>query len=118
MRRLSFILLTAWAMIAAPSLCSGGVLAHHCAEQAEPEHESHDDHSDHESGCSIDPCNQDTIRQNDDESQIIPHEPLPLIAAVSTVNDCLTIFGPVFEPNDESPPRNLPYHLSDRPLLD
>lgn len=113
MGRALFILLTVWALVAAPTLCSGGVLAHHCDEPAEADHESH------ESDCSVDPCNQDPIRQNDDDAALTAHKPLPVVAPLvqDANNGVWVACRTTWESAGSSSRLNLQYHLSDRPLL-
>lgn len=64
-------ILSCWALVAVPALCTSGWLLHPCA-CAESEHHDHDhEHEDlggcgHEAECSADPCQLIVTRWDDD----------------------------------------------------
>ena len=82
-------LVSVWALVAVPAMCSGGVLTHPCdPEELHPCHPSHgsDDSSDHdhESDCLRDPCQIIGLRA-DDRSDGSPFRGCVIAALASSV---------------------------------
>ncbi len=82
-------------LVAAPSFCSGGVLAHCCAPDG-PHHEA--DH--HEDTCQSDPCNRDALplltkRIDDDPPRLQASTPAALPAgSILAGHDVTALFPP------------------------
>jgi hypothetical protein len=111
--RVGSLIVALWAIVAAPALCTAGVLAHECAcaEGAL---------CDHETDCEEDPCSPQALRRDDLRDESLAH------AVVATSASCPALPA-ILQPCDAAPrvrtsrPHRTPSpgvpHASDLPLL-
>lgn len=110
--RIAMLLVTAWAMLAAPALCAAGVIAHLCERHGEAS-------CGHESGCQTDPCSERAYRKDTADHDLVSpagHD-TPASSPVSTspAHFLLSAHCLRHAPSGPTPPLGAP-HPSDLPL--
>jgi hypothetical protein len=107
--RVALLVCALWAIIAAPVLCTAGVLAHECECDEVCI-------CDHESECEADPCSELLLRKDESGTDV----EVPALAAARLVasdpESGDRMAAPPCPHPDRAPPLGVP-HPSDLPLL-
>ena len=115
MVRPSLLIIALWAIIAAPALCTAGVLAHAC-----PCDDGHAEACDHEADCDLDPCSDQTLRKDEGQNSLGPDAGHDVLANCPVAPDVVSIHErhDLNEPTScrPAPPLGV-LHASDLPLL-
>lgn len=102
------LLVSIWALVAVPAMCSGGILTHPCEpEELHPCHPTHGpdesvDHE-HESDCLLDPCQVIGLRAGDRSNGSLSDGFMVFAAITTTAFDDDWIVDPSV---DGSPPHD------------